>query len=189
VGRVAWLSKMNYMDGYQNKINMHLNQNTSHAHEGFTLLLASLIASILLTLALFMISIAQREVFLSTLVRESHYAFYAADAGAECALFWDFQGGFDVTNATHDASCSGTKVGDIVAGESSGPTDRVLGGQGFGTPSHMEFEQAGRCVMVTVTKTQVGSITKTHIDSRGYNVRCSNEDNPRRLERAVQMTY
>lgn len=161
----------------------------THEHPAFTLLIASLIGSILLTLAIFMISIAQKEVLLSTLSRDSQYAFYAADAGAECALFWDFRSGFDPDTATHVPHCSGQVVGENIAGISADASDLVIGGRGYGVPSHMQFEQAGRCVIVTITKTQVSGSDRTLIDSRGYNLPCSNTTSPRRLERAVEMRY
>ncbi len=52
-------------------------------NRGFTLLLASLIASLLATIGLAMFAIAQKEVRLSSMGRESQFAFYAADTGAE----------------------------------------------------------------------------------------------------------
>lgn len=136
-----------------------------------------------------MISTAQKEVFLSTLGRDSQYAFYAADAGAECALYWDFRDGFDVGTPTHVPSCSGQVVGEYVSGLSVDSTDLIIGGQGYGVPSRMQFQQNNRCVIVTVTKTNVGGETRTRIDSRGYNLPCSVTDSPRRLERAIEMKY
>jgi hypothetical protein len=174
------------MGGYQNNNKRKKHMKTQPA---FTLLIASLIGSILLTLAIFMISIAQKEVLLSTLGRDSQYAFYAADAGAECALFWDFRGGFDPGTPTHTATCTGQPVGDYVAGISADSTDLILGGQGYGVPSRMQFEQNRRCVIVTVTKSQVNGSDRTLIDSRGYNLPCSVTENPRRLERAIEMRY
>jgi hypothetical protein len=163
--------------------------NTSTTHTAFTLLIASLIGSILLSLAIFMITVAQKEVLLSTLGRDSQYAFYAADAGAECALYWDFRGGFDPDTPTHIPACSGQVVGENISGLSADATDLVTGGQGYGVPSRIQFEQAHRCSIVNVTKTQVGTAVKTRIDSRGYNLPCSNTTSPRRLERAVEMQY
>jgi hypothetical protein len=168
---------------------MNIKHNTSiQKKRGFTLLVASLIASVLLALALFMISIAQKEVILSTFGRDSQYAFYVADAGAECALYLDFRDAFAVDTFTHQPTCSMQIVGEEVSGESVSDTDLVVGGRGYGVPSIMQFEQSGRCVIVTVTKyDQV--VNGTLIDSRGYNRPCDDLDNPRRLERAVQMLY
>ncbi len=63
--------------------------NTSLSSRGFTLLLAALVASIVLSIGTAIYSIAQKQVTLASLGRDSQYAFYAADTAAECALFWD----------------------------------------------------------------------------------------------------
>jgi hypothetical protein len=65
---------------------------------GFTLLLAALIASIVLSLAASIFEIAQKEVALSSMGRDSQFAFYAADAAAECALYWDSRFGYFATS-------------------------------------------------------------------------------------------
>jgi hypothetical protein len=159
------------------------------AQRGFTLLIASLIGSILLTLAIFMINIAQKEVLLSTLGRDSQYAFYAADAGAECALYLDFRQAFDPNSATHIPQCSGQVVGEYVSSISADSGDLVTGGQGYDVPSVITFDQANRCVIVEVTKSQINGADRTRIHSRGYNLPCSVTESPRRLERAIEMRY
>lgn len=67
-------------------------QATSHklqARRGFTLFYAVLMSSLLLALGLAIFNITYKELILSAGARESAVAFYAADAGLECALFWD----------------------------------------------------------------------------------------------------
>lgn len=63
-------------------------QSTFH-EQGFTLLLAALVASITLALGTSIFGIVQKELILSSIGRDSQHAFYAADSGAECALYWD----------------------------------------------------------------------------------------------------
>src|SRR3989338_5832622 len=55
---------------------------------GFALLFAMLASSVMLSIGLAILNIALREVTLSSYGRESVIAFYVADAGAECALYW-----------------------------------------------------------------------------------------------------
>lgn len=62
------------------------------ARTGFVLLYAVMTASIVLAVGVSIISIALKQLSISTLGRESQYAFYAANTGAECALYWDFHG-------------------------------------------------------------------------------------------------
>src|SRR3989338_2338056 len=58
---------------------------------GFTLLLAALVGSIVLAIGSSIFVIAQKQLILSSIGRESQFAFYAADTGAECALYWDIR--------------------------------------------------------------------------------------------------
>ncbi len=176
------------------KFNFTNNQN------GFTLLLASLIASLLLAIGLAMFTIAQKEIILSGLGRESQYAFYAADSGAECALYWAFQGAFDPLQSYHGAKCNEQPIGEYRPPESTTPTDLIIGGKGYvggESVTSFWFEQQEssskkRCVKVKVTKYETGAV-RTKVDSRGYNVGCNSDGepitSPRTLERAVQMVY
>src|SRR5229473_174899 len=65
------------------------NSKLKTNQKGFTLLLAALISSIVLSLGAAIFSIAQKELALSSVGRNSQFAFYAADTAAECALYWD----------------------------------------------------------------------------------------------------
>jgi len=56
------------------------------------LLYAVMTSTIILAVGVSIISIALKQLSISTLGRESQYAFYAANTGAECALYWDFHG-------------------------------------------------------------------------------------------------
>ncbi|MDP2704920.1 MAG: VWA domain-containing protein [Patescibacteria group bacterium] len=55
---------------------------------GITLLIAIVIASVVLSLGLSIASITTRSFVLSTAVRESQLAYYAGEAGSECARYW-----------------------------------------------------------------------------------------------------
>ncbi len=59
---------------------------------GFVLLYAVMTASIVLAVGVSIISIALKQLSIANLGRESQYAFYAANTGAECALYLDFHG-------------------------------------------------------------------------------------------------
>ncbi len=172
---------------------------------GFTLLLASLIASLLLAIGLSMFTIAQKQIILSGLGRDSQYAFYAADSGAECALYWDFKNAFDVDQVTRNATCAGQKIGEYRPPESRSPDDLIIGGKPYQAGiSVTEFwfnqmlpvEDGGvtrkNCVNVTVTKRETAR-PRTEINSRGYSTPCDKDGNPivnsRTLERAVRMMY
>lgn len=58
-----------------------------HQQKGFVILFTILISVIILMIGLGIFSIATRETVLSGTAREAQFAFYAADAGVECALY------------------------------------------------------------------------------------------------------
>jgi Tfp pilus assembly protein PilX len=65
-------------------------KNTTH-RRGFTFFYAALVASLLLAIGLAIFDITFKQLLLSSDARESQSAFYAADNGLECALFWDIK--------------------------------------------------------------------------------------------------
>jgi hypothetical protein len=137
--------------------------------KGFTLLLAVLISSLLLTIGLSIFNIAFKELTLSSSARESVSAFYAADSGAECALFWDIQQNSFENNK--EILCEGQSFD--MAGTGNGSWSFTLD----------NFTNGESCSVVTVVKDE----EKTTIQSRGYNT--CNTSNPRRVERAIRITY
>jgi len=153
-------------------------------------MLAALVGSLLTSLGLAMFSIAKKEVVLSSLGRDSQLAFYAADTGAECALYWDFQhNAFSTTTvyASPDVtpSCAGQPLRDFPTPYENGNPDGITGLGGSNTTTFW-FEPEGKCVYVTVSK-QANS--KTIVESLGYNTPCNDPNHPRRLERAVRSIF
>lgn len=58
---------------------------------GYALIIAIIVMSVMLSFGLSLGSLAYKQQTLSSGARESQYAFYAADAGLECALYTDEQ--------------------------------------------------------------------------------------------------
>jgi Tfp pilus assembly protein PilX len=58
-------------------------------NQGFTLFIAIVVTGTLLVISTGIINIALKQSSISGSGRESQNAFYAADTGMECALFWD----------------------------------------------------------------------------------------------------
>lgn len=82
-------------------------------NKGFALLFSVLISSLLLTIGLSIFGIALKELAISTATRQSVHAFYAADSGRECALYWDTKVGripdlFSLTSG--DIKCAGKSI-------------------------------------------------------------------------------
>lgn len=145
---------------------------------GYTLLFSVLISSLLLAIGLAILNISTKEVALSSAARESEFAFYAADSGAECAMRWDFQGALATTTANATVTCNGTTEGAVYSNAG-----------GVWTVTLDDNSQSGKnpCFSVTVEKKYVSSNLKTKIESRGYNT--CDVNNPRRVERAIKIEY
>jgi len=152
---------------------------------GFTLLLAALIASIVLSLGAAIYTIAVKEVILSSLGRDSQFAFYAADTASECALFWDLRYGYFATSApasvvAPDPQCAGQTF--------------TADGRSAVFPYTMSFEFSPNnyCADVTVQKSldsQTGVI-RTVIHADGYSTDCAvRSTSPRSLQRSVELHY
>lgn len=63
----------------------------SSSRAGFAVLFAALVGALALAIGLAVFNITVRELILSSQARESQAAFYSADAGMECGLYWDRQ--------------------------------------------------------------------------------------------------
>jgi hypothetical protein len=164
--------------------------------KGMTLFIAIVIMSVLLFISFAVINIALKSILFASSGRDSQYAFYAADAGLECAMYFDSK--FDKFNAITDGSpinCDGVNdisTGGLISGSSE---TAKIGGVGLNNPSIFGFtlnngsNAMHYCAIIRVTKSQNiidGSIS-THIDSRGYNT-CDTA-NLRRVERGIEVTY
>lgn len=104
------------------------NKKINNNQKGFALLFSVLVSVMVLAVGTSIINIALKQVILSGAGRESQFAFYAANTGLECALFWDLkgagtqEGGNFVyvfppfgqselrTNSTNDLDCAGTNI-------------------------------------------------------------------------------
>ena len=153
-------------------------------NRGFTLLFAVLIASVLLSVALAIFSQMYKSLLLSSASKESLAAFYAADSGIECVLYWDLKhDGFAESIFPTPGNPSGGK-GNITCNGQDFPNGWALGGTNpITTEFNLSFTDTGGCTEVTVSKSEIS----TTIESRGYNI--CDASSPRKLERAVRVTY
>ncbi len=165
--------------------NIFLKNETVDGKKGFVILFAVLLSSIVLLITLGIASIASNELILSSSAREAQYAFFAADTGAECALYWDKQGLFADPNTPAKVTsgvCDGITV-----------TPLPVFGSGFSyVLNDLDLNSVKQCAMVTIDKdsppNSVPSGTK--IESKGYNVPCQAiGTSSRAIERVVRLTY
>lgn len=134
---------------------------------GITLLIAVLTASLMLSISLSIFNIALKELVISSSGKDSHTAFYAADSGIECALYWDYRNAFSTTT-TSSISCGGAAF--------------TVGGGALSTFTITD-STTGSCVVTTVNK--AGG--ETLIEARGYNTCVAN--NPKKTERGIRVRY
>ena len=164
---------------------IHDTRYTIHDERGFTVLLAALVASITLAIGVSIFEITQKQIILSSLGRDSQFAFYTADTGAECALYWDVRRGL-----------FGTSTPPVFQ---SGITDPKCDGQSLNIlpttlpTSHpytrsFQLEPGGFCSQVSVKKDVMNPRTVIHAD--GFSTKCSDiGTSPRTLQRSVELHY
>ena len=157
--------------------------------KGITLFVAVLVASVATLFSFAISDIALREVFLAQTGKDSQEAFFAANSGIECALFWDLKKGIFTPDTGGPVTCNentrNTQVDD------NGDTWDLSFPLAF--PLFGGSNPDDPCFIIdTVSKAieeedgQVVSIV-TEIIVKGYNT-CDTES-PRRLERALRIEY
>lgn len=158
---------------------------TRHTHKtnmnkGFTLLIALITTGTLLLVATGVVTLAVRSSLIYSAARESQHAFYAADTGIECALYWDVQNpsGFSAFSTSTAVSIFCNQDG------SNSSNEWEVGGSETSLIEYITFLPDPYCARVVITKPDDGSTT---IESFGYN--SCDPANPRRVERAVKVSY
>ncbi|MDQ5948903.1 MAG: hypothetical protein QG589_28 [Patescibacteria group bacterium] len=158
--------------------------------KGFTLLIAIVTTAMLLLVSVVVINIALKQLLIVSANRESQNAFYIADSGIECALYWDTKNptlisSFATTTAG-SVQCDGETI--IQTGTQTVPTNptqlSLIGGGGSANPTSIFSVNFGTgCAIIQVTKSSTGTTT---INSRGYNT-CNSS--ARRYERGITISY
>lgn len=163
------------MINFQNRFNFHHTKT-----QGFTLFVAIIVMGTLLLISTGVVNLAIREAAISSSGKESQLAFYAADTGMECALYWD------VKSPTGRSAFATSTSASITCNQDSSNSGNqwVVGGSSVSTINYITFLPSPACAVVTVTK---NADNTTKIESFGYNT-CDSA-NPRRVERAVRATY
>ncbi len=157
--------------------------------KGVTLYIAIVVTSALLLVSFAIADVTLKQAALASINRDSHIAFFAADTGIECALYWDlkntFGGSAFATSTTASIDCNG---------DSSNPENQnisivpAFGDGGSATSTfQINFNPEPYCAIVSVAKSYSGPTLNTLIESRGYN--SCDDNNPRKVERAIRVSY
>ncbi|AKM83816.1 TPA: hypothetical protein DCZ46_00570 [Candidatus Campbellbacteria bacterium] len=166
--------------------------------KGFVILIAVLLAGIFVVIGASILLISIKELELASGGTQSQYAFYASDTGLDCAFYWDLKHHIFATStsdnieptAASNIYCAGVNIveGDSwewLAGDlGQGPSNDFTGNTIFSIDDlYPNDPSRDDCVLIYVIKKN----QNTYIESRGYNT--CDENNPRRVERALRATY
>jgi Tfp pilus assembly protein PilX len=159
-------------------------------NKGFTVLFAVIVSALVLAIGISIANITLKQIRISSLGRESQIAFYGADSGAECVMYYDLVGDIFATSSNSNPTdttinCFGETV-EVLFEPSDAFSDRatstiVINNSGA---------EANLCATVEIGKYDTNGDTytdKTIILSRGYNV-CTG-DSTRLLERGIRIRY
>ena len=171
------------------------NKKTSSEKKGFSLFFAVVTGGILLMMTMAVISTITREIILSSISRDSMKAFYSADTGIECvakAIFkdevvakWIFDGTGSIIGKS--VSCANNNFPIISSAVDlgicpSGFTWR----RGFIIDNKNNPGDNGFFYTALTARCSDGSVEKTFIVSKGYNV--SADNTIRAVERSVEIS-
>jgi hypothetical protein len=183
-----------------------MNLTTNQTKKGFTVLIAIVVASIVLAIALSIMSITLKQLTLAGVARESEIAFQAANAGVECIRYYDISGSdgntFDVpgNGGAQGSAASITCLDATVVND--------LGAAGSGDEQHFEWtwDNSSVCTDVSIYKfySESGSedmdplitdrdcpegVECTIVKARGYNAPCNAIQSNKVVERELTVIY
>jgi Tfp pilus assembly protein PilX len=167
---------------------MAIKQN----NRGFALLIAVIFMSVMLAFGLALASLSYKQQVLASSAIQSQYAFYAADAGLECALYADqkqqlFQYSATTTPAPK-IRCDGADASYHPAAPSNGIYSRDA--SQWTIVERLSLDSNKRCADITIVKVN-GSGTN-YIFSQGYDVPCTTVASPsgaRFVARGINVRY
>ena len=175
-----------------------------------------LIVSITLAISLGVSNIIEGQIFLASTGRQSQAAFYAADAGMECAVYWETvhdDGDYDdndpspfstsTLNSNDGIDCGDDDLNaELDVGERDSCVNGLTGTESFSSCVGAGDKKAGRsvfdvvfdgaCARVTVIRRQdsVSNPTAiaTFIHSDGFSDQDCDSTSPRVFQRSIEVT-
>jgi len=141
---------------------------------GVTLLLAVLMSSIALSVGVGIFSLLFSEIQISGSVKDSTTAFYAADSGLECALYWSLQSNkdsneidpFQTTGGANSITCNNESF--FVGGAASCIDSPSCDNASSDIPLRFA-DGIKNCAQVTVEKENIAGIIQIRLISGGEN--------------------
>lgn len=196
---------MKYMIGNNRQRHTRIGGAERAAQGGFTVLYSLLVISLLISISLGIFDIALRDFALAQSAAESQVALFAADAGMECALYYDlkFRGGniaFATSTVNPQVALSpqflyacGVPMMPVAtpvyysSNDTAVTTLTVYLTARSGASGTNVADTNGPCAIVTVSKSSEGIFTS--VDSRGYNICTNSTASTKRVERGLRAAY
>jgi hypothetical protein len=155
---------------------MYHGSKTQHS-AGFALLYAVIVIAVISSLGTVLSNLLVREAKLTATSRQSSKAYFHADAGAECALYWDVQEDHfpappNDASDEGDIDCSGVSNINVTPSDDGGDNRYRFS---------IDNGANGICASVSVLKQS----NKTIIDSTGKD-KCASAT---RVQRVLQTSY
>lgn len=169
------------------------------SQKGVTLLLAVLVASIALSVGVGIFSLLFSQLEIAGTSKDSITAYYAANSGAECALYWellatknpDIENPFAFTTgpSSNTIRCNNI-IYDNVGGPNSCTTSPCVSGRSE-IPLGFSDANAKNCARVVVEKEFKDGFLRTDLMSFGENRELCNESNfvPRLVQQGIEMLF
>lgn len=157
-----------------------------NTQRGFALLIAVIFMSVMLAFGLALGSLSYKQQVLASSAVQSQYAFYAADAGLECALYADQR----ENRFAYPPSAPSSAPAMTCDGSAPFSASFLYTASQFVVLNRVSLDSNRRCADVTVYKPN-GAGT-TYIFSQGYDVSCSTVVSPggtRFVARGLNASY
>jgi len=149
-----------------NKKNLQRNLQS-----GYALFTSILLTGTLIIIAYATTNFSLKQLLLTTSGAESHAAFYVADTGVECAMYWDVKNGatsaFDPSAPAATVTCGG--VSNTVTSTGGGPAVNVaLGKSASQSSTYDGLTGASNAVDGNTNGVYGGSLTHTNADVNAW---------------------
>lgn len=155
-----------------------------HSPRGFALVIALILTSVVLAVGVALVDLAVKQLSLASSSKNSQYAFYNADSGLECALYYDQKVNVFYYNSpiTPALECNGLTLSNYAGLVNYSVTqDASNRTTTFNIPCS---DSSGIIDTITIIKSSSGT---TDIYSNGYNT--CNANSQTRIERGVKIHY
>jgi hypothetical protein len=151
---------------------------------GFSMLFTVLVISIILTIGLGIADTTFRETILSSTASDSQLAFYQADSGVECGLYWDGKGQFmNSTTINTPDDPNGTAPSQLTCGDNTVALDIPDSRTGYLIYKENVSDNTP-CYAITFDDDTDPTVNT--VSSRGYST-CSTT--PRQVERGLSVSF